>query len=223
MKGKMRKSIVILIGVFLVAMVSGCSTLSLLMQGEFDASGYVKGILDSSYKGQFEEYIKLTDDSQENAQSAYDKIMETKAEGFATYTAVTLTDELKPKFIDYSKQIYKQAKYEVAEAKKTDKGFTVDITITPMTILQAIETEGEAFVNDFNAKNQNGDFAEMTDEEFTTEYNNGIIKILDNNIANIQYAEPVTITVNIVPMEDKVYTMKAEEFTKIDSVILKQQ
>lgn len=219
---KKKKSIItLIISILLVTLLNGCSTISLLTQGEFDASGYVQGIMDASYKGEFDQYIKLTQDTQENATTAYEAVMETKAEGFANYTAVTLNEEMKAKFIEYSKQIYQNSKYEVSDAKKTDKGFTVDITISPMLILKSISNEGKDYVADFNEKNANGDFTELSDEEFAAEYAKGIMQIFENNIATIQYDEPVTITVNVVLQEDKVYTMEAEEFTKIDSVILK--
>lgn len=220
---KKKKSIItVIISILLVTLLNGCSTISLLTQGEFDASGYVQGIMDASYKGEFDKYIKLTQDTEENAKTAYEAVMETKAVGLANYTAVTLNDEMKVKFIEYSKQIYQKAKYEVSDAKKTDKGFTVDIAISPMLVLQSISNEGKDYVADFNEKNANGDFAELSDDEFAAEYGKGIMQIFENNIPTIQYDEPVTITVNVVLQEDKVYTMEAEEFTKIDSVILKQ-
>lgn len=220
----MRKSIIALVimNILLVSFLSGCSTFSLLTQGEFDASGYVQGIMDASYKGEFEKYIELTQDTEESAKTAYEAVMESKAEGLANYTAVTLNDEIKAKFIEYSKQIYQNAKYEVSDATKTDKGFTVDITISPMLILQSISEDGKDYVTAFNEKNANGDFAELTEEEFSAEYAKGIMEIFENNITNIQYDEPETITVNVVLQEDNVYTMETEEFTKIDSAILKQ-
>lgn len=217
-----KKSIVVLISVVMTFCLCGCSTIDLLTQGEFDASGYVQGIMDATYKAEFDKYVELTEDTQENSQAAYDTVMDTKAQAFATYTAVTLTDESKAKFIEYSKRIYKNAKYEVLEATKTDKGFTVDVVISPITILQSITTEGEAFVTEFNTKNSNGEFAELTEEEFQAEYANGIMQIFENNIAKIQYGEDVTITVSVNLQEDKVYTLDTEEFTKIDSVILQQ-
>lgn len=201
--------------------LSGCSSISLLMQGEFDASGYVQGILDSSYKGIFDQYIELTKDTQENAESAYEAVMKTKAEDFANYTAVTLTDETRTKFIDYSKQIYNNAKYEVSDATKTDNGFTVDIVISPILFLEHISSEGEAYVTDFNTRNSNGEFADFTQEQFEAEYAKGIMNILENEIANVQYGEPVTVTVNVTLKDDKLYTMDTDEFTKIDSAILK--
>lgn len=206
----------------MVICLSGCSALSLLTQGDFDASGYVQGIMDSTYKAQFDKYIELTDDTQEKAQAAYDKVMDTKAEAFAAYTSVTLTDEAKAKFVEYSKQIYGNAKYEVSDATKKDDGFTVDVVISPITILQNITTEGEAFVTEFNARNSDAEFADFTQEEFEAEYRNGIMKIFENNISNIQYGEDVTVTVSVTLQDDKIYTMDADEFTKIDSVVLQQ-
>lgn len=220
---KKKKSIIILfIGLLLTIMMSGCSTISLLTQGEFDASGYVQGILDASYKGNFETYMKLTQDTSENAQTAYEAIMANKAEGFANYTAVTLDDESRAKFIEMTKLIYQKANYEIADAKKTDKGFTVDVKVSPMKILQSISSEGEQYVADFNARNEKGEFAELSDEEFAAEYAKGIIQIFESNIPKIEYDEPATVTVSVTLQGDNVYTMDSGEFTKIDSVLLKQ-
>ncbi|PXV89103.1 uncharacterized protein DUF3568 [Lachnotalea glycerini] len=219
---RVKKGLAALLSILLILCLNGCSTINLLTQGEFDASGYVNGILDSTYKGVFDQYIKLTEDTEENAQKAYDAVMEAKAESFANFVSVNLTDETKAKFIEYSKQIYQNAKYEVKDAIKTDNGFTVDIIISPMTIMQSIATEGESFVNDFNDKNSNGDFADLTEEEFEAEYAKGIMQVFDNNISNIQYADPVTITVNVTLQDDKVYSMASDEFTKIDSEMLQQ-
>lgn len=222
MKKWNRISVIVLICVLMTMSMSGCSAISLLTQGEFDASGYVQGIMDSTYKADFDKYIELTDDTKENAQGAYEKVMDTKAQVFATYTSVTLTDESKAKFIEYSKQIYNNAKYEVLDAKKTENGFTVDVVITPITILKNIKTEGEAYVTEFNAKNADGEFADLTEEQYEAEYANGIMKIFETNIANIQYAEDVTVTINVALQEGNVYTLGTDEFTKIDSVILQQ-
>jgi len=217
-----KKSLVVLISMLATFCMSGCSAVSLLTQGEFDASGYVQGIMDSTYKGEFDKYIELTEDTKENAQAAYDTVMDTRAQSFATYTAITFTDESKAKFVEYSKQIYKNAKYEVLEATKTDNGFKVDVVISPMLILQNISDEGEAYIAEFNSKNANGEFADFTQEQYEAEYTNGILKIFENNISNIQYGDNVTVTVDVVLTEDKVYTLSTEEFNKIDSVILQQ-
>jgi len=217
-----KKSIVVLFCVLMMTSLNGCSSLSLLTEGEFDASGYVQGIMDATYKAEFDKYVELTEDTKENAQIAYDTVMDTKANAFATYTAVTLTDDSKAKFIEYSKQIYKNAKYEVLEAKKTDTGFTVDVVISPITILQNISSEGEAFVTEFNTKNENAEFADLTQEEYEAEYAKGIMQIFENNISNIQYGDNVTVTVNVTAQEDNIYTLEADEFSKIDSAILQQ-
>ncbi|MFA9379118.1 MAG: DUF3568 family protein [Lachnotalea sp.] len=217
-----RKGIVIIIFAVMMTLFSGCSAISLLTQGEFDAGGYVQGIMDSTYKAEFDKYIELTEDTQENAQVAYDSVMNTKAEAFATYTAVTLTDDSKPKFIDYSKQIYKNAKYEISKTTKTEDGFIVDVVISPMTILKNISTEGEAYVTEFNARNADGEFADLTQEDFEAAYADGIMSIFENNISNIQYSEDVTVTVSVSSQDNKVYTMDAKEFEKIDNAILQQ-
>ncbi|WP_099470005.1 hypothetical protein [Konateibacter massiliensis] len=217
---KMGKSIIIVISLLVLTAFSGCSAISLLTQGEFDASGYVVSLLDAGYKGEFEQYIKLTKDTEENVQSTYDGVMEAKADGFISFVGATSTEELKEKYIAYSKQIFSHAKYEVANTTKTENGFTVELTVYPITLLEKVLEEGEVYVADFNQRNENGEFAEYTDEEFEAEYANGITAIFENNVANIEYAEPVTLTINLILSDGKVYEMSDADYTAIDGALL---
>jgi hypothetical protein len=215
-----KKCIVGILCILLVVSLTGCSSISLLTRGEFDASGYVEGLMDASYKADFDQYIKLTEDTKENAEAAYDTIMSTKAKAFATYTGVTLTKDSEALLLEYTRKIYQNAKYTVLEANKNDNGFSVQVVISPITVFDHISKEGEAFVADFNTRNENAEFADLTQEEFEAEYAKGILKIFENNSSNISYGKEITVTVNVSKEENNTYTVTTEEFTKIDNAIL---
>lgn len=208
----------VIISVLMVTGLSGCSVLSLF--NSFDASKYVLGLMDAYYKGVFENYLDQTEDTQENAQKVYDDVMKAKAEAFAAYAGVGMNEDSEPVFNEFAKKIYSQVKYEVKEAVKTKEGFTVDIVISPILVLESIEEQYNKYLEDFNARNDAFEFSDWTDEEYDKEFERGVLEIFKNNQDNIQYGEDVTVTVSVV-LEGKTYNVSEADIMKIDEKVLK--
>lgn len=208
----------VIISALMVTGLSGCSVLSLF--NSFDASKYVLGLMDAYYKGVFENYLDQTEDTQENAQKVYDDVMKAKAEAFAAYAGVGMNEDSEPVFNEFAKKIYSQVKYEVKEAVKTKEGFTVDIVISPILVLESIEEQYNKYLEDFNARNDAFEFSDWTDEEYDKEFERGVLEIFKNNQDNIQYGEDVTVTVSVV-LEGKTYNVSEADIMKIDEKVLK--
>lgn len=208
----------VIISALMVTGLSGCSVLSLF--NSFDASKYVLGLMDAYYKGIFENYLDQTEDTQENAQKVYDDVMKAKAEAFAAYAGVGMNEDSEPVFNEFAKKIYSQVKYEVKEAVKTKEGFTVDIVISPILVLESIEEQYNKYLEDFNARNDAFEFSDWTDEEYDKEFERGVLEIFKNNQDNIQYGEDVTVTVSVV-LEGKTYNVSEADIMKIDEKVLK--
>lgn len=208
----------VIISALMVTGLSGCSVLSLF--NSFDASKYVLGLMDAYYKGVFENYLDQTEDTQENAQKVYDDVMKAKAEAFAAYAGVGMNEDSEPVFNEFAKKIYSQVKYEVKEAVKTKEGFTVDIVISPILVLESVEEQYNKYLEDFNARNDAFEFSDWTDEEYDKEFERGVLEIFKNNQDNIQYGEDVTVTVSVV-LEGKTYNVSEADIMKIDEKVLK--
>lgn len=208
----------VIISALMVTGLSGCSVLSLF--NSLDASKYVLGLMDAYYKGVFENYLDQTEDTQENAQKVYDDVMKAKAEAFAAYAGVGMNEDSEPVFNEFAKKIYSQVKYEVKEAVKTKEGFTVDIVISPILVLESIEEQYNKYLEDFNARNDAFEFSDWTDEEYDKEFERGVLEIFKNNQDNIQYGEDVTVTVSVV-LEGKTYNVSEADIMKIDEKVLK--
>lgn len=176
--------------------------------------------MDAYYKGVFENYLDQTEDTQENAQKVYDDVMKAKAEAFAAYAGVGMNEDSEPVFNEFAKKIYSQVKYEVKEAVKTKEGFTVDIVISPILVLESIEEQYNKYLEDFNARNDAFEFSDWTDEEYDKEFERGVLEIFKNNQDNIQYGEDVTVTVSVV-LEGKTYNVSEADIMKIDEKVLK--
>lgn len=61
---KKKKSIVAIMMVVVMCMLSACGT-------KFDAKAYIKSCLDVQFKGEFEEYMKLTESSKADSEKLY--------------------------------------------------------------------------------------------------------------------------------------------------------
>ncbi len=78
----------ILVSVMVLALLAGCAK-------KFDASGYTKSILDLYYKGETEQYVKLTQTTKEKAEEQYTQNLDQMVEELSEWE---LSDELMEKF-----------------------------------------------------------------------------------------------------------------------------
>ena len=67
--------------------------------GPEDAKAYAKSCLDASYKGEFTEYVKLTDSTEEEAQEMYDNGIDLTMEASEILTS-GVSQELQDKYIE---------------------------------------------------------------------------------------------------------------------------
>ena len=113
------------------ALLAGCSR-GMTAQG---ATAYVKSVLDASYKGEFDQYLKITDSTKEEAETMYEDGMNTVVESFKI-EGYDIPEELVDKYYELSVELYKSAKYEVGEAKKYDDGYIVEVSVSPFTLME---------------------------------------------------------------------------------------
>ena len=212
-----------------VAAVSlpACGSLSNLVKGGFDASGYVRGILDSTYKGNFEEYMKLVDTTETEASENYEAGLEVEASvmasylGFGDYYNSDLMDETLAKdMMEFYRQLYSKSDYEVKEAVKTDSGFNVEVTITPINLYNDAMDELLAYIDDFNAKSDNGDFDELDDGEYWKTYATGLVDICEGYLTKFTYGDSVSMVMLVYQDTDDLWTISDTDFQKADGLIV---
>lgn len=194
-----------------VMVLSGCSAFQ-----KFDAAGYTKACLDASYKGEFDEYIKLTKSTKEEAEKEYNKNLELTMNQL---TSAGISDESTEKYKDLYVEIFKKLKYDVKEAKENeDKNFTVQVEVQPAKIfdgvMEAAQTEMEEFVT---SKMESG---EMPSEEEIMEQTFVILHDkMSENLENLTYGEKQTIEISVTKDSNNVYSISDEDLLKIDEAM----
>ena len=224
MKISMKKIAAALCAVAAAIPLGGWGPLSSMLAGAFGASGYVQGILDSTYKGVYDKYMETTDATEEEAEEGFEAGLEVEANYLAQYLSFgdyfasdEMDPDLKQEMVDYYRELYSHSQYEVGEAIKTDSGYNVEVKVQPINILNDAMDDLTAYLDDFTARADNGEFDAMTDAEFYKTYGEGAMEILNSWMDRFTYGEETAIVVLVYQDEDGLYTISDNDFTNLDT------
>lgn len=149
---RMRKVALLLVAALAAAVLGGCG-------GSFDASAYVKALMDNSYKGDSSAFVEQKVGTKEQAEKLYEEGIDTEMSGITT--GVQLSEELKGEFRDVLKDVFKNVKYTVGDATKKDDAYEVEVKYQKMNVFApAMETftaDSEAYVEEMTQKATNGE------------------------------------------------------------------
>lgn len=211
---KMKKVALLLVAVMLVSVLGGCGN-------SFDASGYMKAILDNSYKNDSTDFVKMKVGTKEEAAKVYEEGIDKEMDNLQS--GVVMSEELQAEFREVVKDTLKKVNYTVGDAEKKDDGsYVVTIKYKKMNVFApAIETfngESEAYVAEMTEKAMNGE--EVPSEE---EMNEAVLKMLKDALKGAlekaTYGEEGTTTVRI-ELIDKVYTPNEADVSKLETLLL---
>lgn len=201
---KMKKVMVLLAAVLVAAMSGGCG-------GSFDASQYVKALLDNSYKGDSEAFVKEKVGTKEEAEKLYIEGIDTEMASITDQAQVS--EELEAEFRTVLQDVYKNVKYTVGDAEKKDsKTYEVEVKCEKMNIfgptMESFYAAAEAYDGD---------------TEDDAALNEAVVTMLKDSfketLANVTYgdAESVTVRVELVnnvwtPNEADILTLQESLF-----------
>ena len=204
---KMRKIVILLAAVMAAVLLGGC--------GNFDASGYIKALLDNSYKNDSTAFVEEKVGTKEQAEELYAQGIETALKSLTSQGAMS------GEFETVVKDVYKNVKYTVGEATKKDDGFEVEVKYQKMKLyaaaMETYNTAYEAYINEMTEKATNGE--ETPSEDEINEAVFGMLKdAMKDALANVEYEDEqsTTIRVNLV---NKVYTPNEEDVYNLEQML----
>ncbi|MGI5894197.1 MAG: hypothetical protein ACOX6P_06335 [Candidatus Merdivicinus sp.] len=213
--------------IILMGVLSGCNPISLILSQGFDASKYVKGILDSTYLGEYTDYMETTNATEEEAAAGYESGLEVEAEVFANYfgfwdyfTSEEMDSQLRTDIINFYREVYSHSSYQVKEASKTDSGYTVEVTIQPINIFSDAAEELNAYLDEVQTGLDAGLFDEVSDADFYREYAAGILDICKKYAENPTFAEDITLAILVTKDSDGLYGISDTDFQNLDTEII---
>lgn len=200
---------VMLMAVLALGLFGGCGI-------SFDASAYIKALLDNSYKNDSAEFVAQKVGSAEEASTLYEQGIE--SELTALLAGNTVSDELKDEYRQVLKDIFKAVKYTVGDAEKQDDGsYIVTVNYEQMQIfgaaMDSYMTKVEDMTNEWTQAEEIPSDEEMYEQIYAT-----LKDCLKDALSNATYADEASATIR-VEIVDNTYTPNADDIANLESVM----
>ena len=219
-----------------LALCAGCSSTQAQVN-RYNASLYVRGVLDETYTGTPpEEYLRLMDITAEEGKEPFEENLDAE---FSQRVAVRfeidesfLKNDLRLKFLDLLETVYAKASYTVGQATALDGGrYCVEVSVTPVTFFQAAYADGyQKLRADFEKAHPLPDEerqAKMSasqirkaNENFERKWAQEVYDYLYARLDAITTGTEVTKLVLVTPTNGGQYTLSPTDFQDLDDFIL---
>ncbi len=214
MKKLMKKLSVLLVCVLAVGLLSGCGN-------SFDASAYVKALLDNSYKNDSKEFVSQKIGTAEEAAEFYEQGIDLEIESLTE--GVNLSDDLVEGYRDTIENIYANVQYTVGDAEKqSDGSYVVTIEYQQMQIYEEVmasyETKGQSYMDELYAAYEDG--GEFPSDDEIYEHLFSLLKdCLDESLESATYGDTQRLTIR-VELIDNVYTPNDSDLANLEYSLL---
>lgn len=212
MKAMKKCAAALMIGLMAVIGVTGCGA-------SFDASAYLKAILDNSYKNDSTAFVEQKLGTKEEAAELYQQGIDANIEQLSDFTLDEETlSELETVFCE----IYAKADYTVGEAEKQDdNSYIVKVTYRPMTLFTAsmltYETALEEKMEELTQRVMAGE--EISDEEAEQIAIQLYVAAIKDELTRIEYGEESTMDIRI-ELNNNLYTPNENDVMNLEYALL---
>lgn len=197
------------------ALLAGVMVFSLAACGEeedFDAKDYVEGVLDATYHGEYAAHAEDVGESEEDIKKELEDNNIQVAKDALAQSGLTATDDEIEAYVAMIEDGYKKITWTVKDAVKDDNdNFTVDVEITPVGLLDNLQT---IFTNKLQEAVANG----VDESGYMAVFNESV----QESINQAQTYDPQTVTLNVTYEEnsdgDHVYSINESDMEKLDSI-----
>ena len=184
-----KKRVAIICVLAAVLLLAGCG-------GGFDASGYVRGVLNNIYLGDSAEYTKMVDITEEEAAAEYEQGIEVEADFFLQYYGIgEVSDDVYQQIVDMYKTIYQQSKFEVQEAVKNGDDYNVEVLISPIDVIVNSEEDISAAVDEFVAAADPADYPD--DLSINDALARIVVDVINGNMPELGWQDQKSIIVKV--------------------------
>ncbi len=198
------------------AALAGVMVLSMAACGakDFDAKGYVQGMLDAQFKGEYAAHAEDTGESEDTVKQQIEDENRSDMELIVSALGLNPTEEELQECVDLITEGFKKIEYEVQDAVKDENdNYTVDVVVTPIGILDS--------VNDILAEKLQGENAADA-SKYMAMFNEAI----KESIEQAETFEQETVTLNVTYTEEgnnRIYSVNEADLTELVTIATHQQ
>ncbi len=206
----MKKAALLLACTLVVGLLSGCGS-------SFDASAYLKALLDNSYKNDSKDFVDQKIGTAEEAEELYVEGID--AEVSAALSGASVSDDLKTGYEETFKNLFKNVKYTVGDAEKQSDGSYV-VTVE-YEQLQVFGSAYDAWMSDVEAYQAEviADGGEVDETEMMNKLYELLKNQLDTALASPSYGDTQSTTITI-ELEDNVYQPSESDIAKLEGLLI---
>ena len=143
MKKKIQAWGLLVLAALLAFALSGCD---IPMPGfaDYDVSGYIQALLDSSYHNSHDSFIVVAQTTEEAARESHATTIENMVINFCNTYGVKPSEEQLSQLKEIFSQLLQHAKYTVREEQKVDTGYYIEVEVTPIVNFSDCSAQLEA-------------------------------------------------------------------------------
>lgn len=183
---------------------------------------YVQGVLDTNFKGVYDDYMKLTNAAETEAAEIYESNITAIMNDFLSSGLITdPTEEESERLRQFAIALLNKADYKVKDVEKKDGTYYVNVEIRPYIFYEILQDKLLTKYSELSEKYQDVDIDAMSNEEYASyvaEYNEATFALMDEVLNLNEYGEPVTVACKIIVSEDY-YEISSSDYETIYSTM----
>ena len=187
--------------------------------GGFDASAYVKGIMDNLYLGDSAGYRQMTDISEEEAAREYELGIEAETDFFLRYYGIgEISGGVREKIEELYRTIYSRSRYEVLEAVPVRDGYQVEVQISPVDVIVNSDADINAAVGAFVLEMDPADYAD--DRSLNDALAELVVDVITENLPKLGWQDPKSVIVKVEKDGEGRYALGSDAVSSLDQEII---
>lgn len=120
---------------------AGCDILPSEEFNDYDVSGYIQALLDSSYHDDHRSFIAITQASEDSAKANNTTTIENAAINFCNAYGLNPDDQQMERIEGVMTTALMGARYQVKDEVKVETGYTIEVTVSPVTTFAGLTGE----------------------------------------------------------------------------------
>ncbi len=201
------KKISVLLSIILISL---CFTSCTAESQDFNAYGYIKAVLDNTYKADFDGFVEMTNSSDGTAEENHSSVINNYVVKFFEKYGVNPSDEQITELGEVIKKMLLSAQYTVQEQTETTNGYSVVVAYSPISNMLDLDSDIRDIVDN------SGDYHYLTGAPFIDE----IIDLCDASANNVDYLSEEQFTFEVLVASNRTVSMNITLFDILDDLIL---
>lgn len=185
---------------------------------------YVQAVMDCTYYGTTEDYIRLTGVSAEEAASLHETELDRMTSLICHHMSVkpeALSEQTAEGYKALAESLLEKVRFSVQSAVRSEGAYQISVTSEPLDFWEiSLEDVQELYVRSFSERFAKAEDNELRLARLEAEWSRGVLEILTGYAEQTGYLEPVSTIIPITVNADGRYTVSETSWTYLDCLLL---